>query len=127
MTQNQIDLLIELSAPLVDTPKSWLELSVAQRDAFMLLLPSESFTEVQYYWLSFWWFKSSVEVLASLNQLCPPNTMITGREDIYGDLYISCDLISDALNVGRLSALLPILETLPLTYKPAEEWPTIED
>lgn len=127
MTQEQTDLLIKLSAPLVATPKSWLELSEAQRDVFMLLLPSNSFTEEQYYWLSFWWLKSSVEELAALNSLCPPNTTITGREHIHGDIYVSCDLLSDALYGGSLSALLPILETLPITFKPAEEWPVSEN
>ena len=127
MTQDQIDLLIELSAPLVGDPKSWLEVSTEQREAFMLLMPSDFFTPEQYYWLSFWWLPSSVEGLAALNSLCPPNTTITGREDIHGDLFVSCDLLSDALNGGSLSALLPILKTLPLTYKHAEEWPVIED
>lgn len=41
--------------------------------------------------------------------------------------FIGADLLSDALDGRRLSALLPILETLPLTYVETIEWPVVEE
>lgn len=125
MTAEKINLVVSLSAPLVADPLSWSSLSPEQQDAFRLLMPSPSFDAEQRFYLSLWWLPISVEQLDQLNALTPPRMVIQARE-AEGQLYIGADLLSDALDGRRLSALLPILETLPITYRPAETWPVAE-
>ncbi|HWL53875.1 MAG TPA: hypothetical protein VNQ90_15655 [Chthoniobacteraceae bacterium] len=125
MTPEEIDLLRDLSAPLVENPLPWSELSSEQQSAFRLLMPDADtgFTEEQRTWINLWWLPVSAEQAADIKAKAPTGNQYPGREDIHGDLFVSVDLLSDALDGGRLAALLPILETLPLTYKPPEEWP----
>lgn len=118
--------LIALSAPLVETPLPWSALSYDQREAFRTLMPRPSFTAEQRTWLALWWLPVDETVLQDLNTLAPVNTRFTSRPDLDGQHYVSADLLSDALDGGRLAALLPILSALPLTYRTAEDWPLVE-
>lgn len=128
MTQQQLDDLIVLSAPLLDNPLPWNQLTPDQQSAFKILMPQpkEGFTEDQRYWINKWWLPITEQQIENINDLVPANTKFVGREDINGDLFLNVDLLSDSLNNGRLSSILFILETLPLTYKLEEEWPEIE-
>lgn len=123
MTAEQIDAIVSASAPLVESPLPWSDFSPEQQDVFRLLMPQPSFDSDQRFYLSLWWLPVSAEEIEGLNSLCPPGTAIVGREDGEGGLWVCADLLSDALDGRRLSALLPILETLPLTYRPPEMWP----
>ncbi len=127
MTPEEVDLLRELSAPLVADPLPWGGLTFEQQSAFRLLMPGPSFTSDQRGWIDLWWLPVTEESLADLNALCPANTALSGRVDVEGNLFVSVDLLSDALDGGRLAALLPALETLPLTFKATEEWPMEEE
>ncbi|HWL51757.1 MAG TPA: hypothetical protein VNQ90_04940 [Chthoniobacteraceae bacterium] len=128
MTPEEIDLLRGLSAPLVENPLPWSGLSDEQQSAFRLLMPDADtgFTEEQRTWISLWWLPVSRKEVDDLNALCPENTVIASRQDLDGDLFISVDLLSDALDGGRLAALLPILHSLPLSYQLPEAWPQPE-
>lgn len=121
----QIDTMVALSAPLVENPQPWSALTEEQRGMFLLLMPQpgQGFLPVQRFYLSLWWLPVSEEQLVVANTLCPPNTAIAPRLDAEGNRYIGADLLSDALFGGRLSALEPLLTTLPLTYRPPETWP----
>lgn len=125
LSQEQIDAMIALSAPLVENPLPWSSLSEEQKGMFLLLMPQPEagFNEVQRFYLSLWWLPVTSEQLDEVNTLCPPNTAIAPRLDAEGNRYIGADLLSDALFGGRLSALEPLLTTLPLTYRQAETWP----
>lgn len=125
MTAEQINLVVSFSAPLVDNPLPWSSLSPEQQDAFRLLMPAPSFDADQRFYLSLWWLPVTPEQLDQLNALTPPHMVIQARE-AEGQLYIGADLLSDALDGRRLSALLPILETLPLNYRPPETWPVTD-
>lgn len=125
MTAEQINLIVTLSAPLVGNPLPWEGLSPEQKGAFQLLMPSPSFDADQRFYLSLWWFPVAPEQLDQLNALTPPHMVIQARE-AEGQLWIGADLLSDALDGRRLAAILPILETLPLTYRPAETWPVTD-
>lgn len=124
MTPEQIELLQELSAPLVENPLPWTDLSAEQQAVFRLLLPDPVFTDDQREWINLWWLPVTPQQIADIKTLIPSGNEYPGREDVNGDLFLSCDLLSDALDGGRLAELLPILETLPLTYKLPEDWPT---
>jgi hypothetical protein len=124
MTPEQQQALIDASAPLVENPTSWNDLPEEAKQLFLLLLPEPSFTEAQSYWIRFWWLPVTQETLEQLNALAPANTLLTGREDSDGNLWVSCDLLTDAFNDGRLAAMYPILATLPITYK--TDWPQAE-
>ncbi len=123
MTPEQIDLLRDLSAPLVENPLPWSALSPEQQNAFRLLMPDPTFTDDQRECVNLWWLPVTPEQVQELKPLCPAGSEYPGREDIEENLFLSSDLLSDALDGRRLAALLPILQTLPLTYKLPEEWP----
>ncbi len=127
LTEQQIEEMVALSAPLMENPLPWVELSQEQQAAFRLLMPQPSFDSVQRHFLSLWWLPFPSELIDDLNAGCPTGTQIVPREDGDGGLWLSADLLSDALDGRRLSALLPILETLPLIYRPAETWPVAEE
>lgn len=116
LTQEQMDLMVELSAPLVENPLSWLGLSPNQQNAFRFLMPDPSFDDTQRHYLGLWMLEISPEQLDDANALMPPNSVIFPRVAEDERLFVGADLLSDALDGRRLSALLPILETLPLTY-----------
>lgn len=125
LTQEQIARMVELSAPLVADPLPWTALSDAQQEAFRLLMPRPSFGEMQRLYLSLWWLPVDQPLLDVLNDLMPPNNVLAAREDDSGGLWLCADLLSDALDDGRLAALLTTLETMPLTYRTAEAWPDV--
>jgi hypothetical protein len=126
MTEQQQAELIKAAAPLVENPTAWRDLGDEARGLFMLLFPRPSFTEEQRFWLSRWWLPVDDETIAALNEAAPRNTSIHASTDLAGDRFVSADLLSDAIDGRRLSALLPILETLPLHYRPPEAWPQPE-
>lgn len=126
MTPEDVELLRSLSAPLVESPLPWSELSPEQQSAFRLLMPSPFFAPEQRGWIDLWWLPVTEGVIVDLNALCPANTLLSGRVDLEGNFFVSVDLLSDALDGGRLAALLPMLEALPLTYKAPEDW-TMEE
>ena len=126
MTDEQQAALMEAAAPLIETPTAWRDLSDELRGLFMLLFPAPSFTAAQRFWVARWWLPVTSEQLAALNEAAPSNTRIAAATALDGNRYVSCDLLSDAINGRRLSSLLPVLETLPLTYLPPEAWPEPE-
>ena len=126
MTEQQQAALMKAAAPLVETPTAWKDLGDEMRGLFMLLFPQPSFTPEQRFWVSRWWLPVTDEQLAALNEAAPSNTRIAAATALDGKQYVSCDLLSDAINGRRLAALLPILEALPLHYLPPEAWPEPE-
>lgn len=126
LTQEQIDGMVALSAPLVGNPLPWTDLSPEQQAAFRLLMPDPAFDDTQRFYLGLWAFPVTTEQVDALNNLMPAHHVIAPRAAESGALFIGADLLSDALDGRRLSALLPILETLPLTYAPGIVWPEEE-
>jgi hypothetical protein len=127
MTEEQQQLLIEASAPLLINPQPWVELSQELKELFYLLFPRPSFSDEQRYWLQFWWLPVTNEIVDQLNALCPPMTQVSTRVDVEGNQFIPASLLSDAVDGRRLSMLLPILQLLPLAYKAEEDWPIPEN
>lgn len=123
LTPEQIEDMVTLSAPLVENPLPWSELSPEQQVAFRLLMPDPSFTDEQRFWLGQWVLAVETQQVEALNALMPPNNVIAPREAEDGSLYVGADLLSDALDGRRLAALLPTLETLPLTFAETIVWP----
>ncbi len=126
MTPETIDLLRNLSAPLLESPLPWESLSPEQQNAFRLLMPDPTFTNDQREYINLWWLPVTPEQVQEIKLLCPTGSVYPGREDLEGNLFVCSDLLSDALDGRRLAALLPILQMLPLTYKLPEEWPVPE-
>lgn len=116
LTQEQMDLMVLLSAPLVENPLPWVSLSPDQQDAFRFLMPNPSFGSLQRHFIGLWVLPVTPEQVEDMNGLMPPNSVIAPRAAADGRLFVGADLLSDALDGKRLSSLLPILETLPLTY-----------
>ena len=123
MTEQQQAALMEAAAPLIDTPTAWRDLGDELRGLFMLLFPNPSFTPEQRFWVARWWLPVTEGQLDAMNEAAPQNTRIAAATALDGNQYVSCDLLSDAINGRRLSSLLPVLETLTLTYLPPEAWP----
>jgi hypothetical protein len=125
ISEQQIETMIALSAPLVEHPLPWAELSPEQEAAFRVLLPlpGVGFDATQREWLSLWWLPVTPEGLAALNALMPPHHVLAAREDTESNLWLSADVLSDAIDGGRLAALWPLVSALPLNYRPVESWP----
>ncbi len=124
LSQQQIDEMIALSAPLVTSPQPWAQLSTQQRAAFRLLMPAGfgGFDDDQRFWLRQWWLPSNADQIQQLVVLCPADTVVAGRIAADGRIFLSADLLSDALDGGRLAALMPVLEMLPLTFAETITW-----
>ncbi len=123
LTQEQIDGMVALSAPLVENPLPWAELSEAQQGAFRLLMPGPGgFDQMQRYWLHQWWLPVTAGQLDVLNGMMPAGSVIEGRASADGGIYIGADLLSDALDGGPLADLLPVLEGIPLTFGLTIAW-----
>lgn len=127
LTQEQMDLMVELSAPLVENPLPWLELSPDQQDAFRFLMPNPSFGDLQRHFIGLWVLPVTSGQVDDMNALMPPNSVIAPRVAEDGRLFVGADLLSDALDGRRLSATLPVLEALPLTYAETVTWPVEEE
>lgn len=122
LTQEQIDGMVALSAPLVAAPLPWTDLSPEQQGAFQLLMPDPSFDDIQRFYLGLWVLSVTSQQVDDLNALMPPGSVIEPRV-AENSLFVNADLLSDALDGRRLAALLPVLETLPLTYAETVTWP----
>ena len=123
LTQDQIDGMVALSAPLVAHPLPWADLSPEQQGAFRLLMPDPAFDDIQRHYLGLWVLPVTSQQVDDLNALMPANSGIAPRAAEDGTLWIGADLLSDALDGRRLSPLLPMLETLPLPYAETITWP----
>jgi hypothetical protein len=123
MTSEQIAAIVSVGDAIRANPRPWSQLT-SQETAVLTaaLLPPPPFDEMQRAYFARWWLACTQEQLAALNAACPPCTVITGRAKDAA-LYVCSDILSDALQDGPLAALLPILETLTLTYILPEEWP----
>lgn len=89
-------------------------------------MPAPSFQPIQREYLSRWWLLINDSQLTEINSLCPNDTLLTARTQTGGIKYVCADLLSDALNGGRLSELLPVLRALTLTHFLPAEWPDEE-
>lgn len=129
LTPEQIDEMVAESAPMVpwEDRRCWFELSAKQEECFRWLMPNPCFTDEQRFWLGKWVLPVDTETLDELNGLMPPNNVIAPRVAEDETLWINADLLSDALDDRRLSAALPVLGTLPLTYVHTIVWPQPED
>lgn len=124
MTPEEISAITAAGDLLRANPMPWEDLpQEASAVLAAALMPAPSFTLEQRGYLNLWWLPVSQEGLSALNALCPPDTILTARAQVDGSLYLNADLLSDALEGGRLAALLPILKTMTLTYFLPEDWP----
>lgn len=121
--------MVELSAPLVDDPVSWSDLSLEQENAFRMLLPQEGFgfNPVQCHFIRLWWLPVNEVTLDEINQKCPSNFIIPGIKDINDQIWISADLLSDAIDDGPLKSTWDIISNIPMNYKPDQFWITEEE
>lgn len=87
-----------------------------------LLMPSPVFSEVQRGFVQRWFLEVTADQASDLESLWPSGSQYPPREHD-GRLLLSIDLLSDALDDGRLSAMLPILITCPLIRVFPEDWP----
>lgn len=122
LTTEQIELMVQESESLVLNPLPWKNLSQVQHDVFLWLMPNPSFTETQRHYLSLWVLPVTQQQLNDINALMPSHHVVEPRKSLQDHLYINADLLSDAINEGRLSSILSIIDSLPLTYSFMIQW-----
>lgn len=127
MSPEQINAVTAVGDSLRADPRPWNELTAFETAVLKGgLLPRPCFSDDQRAYLQLWWLEATAAQITALNKLCPPDTQITGRDGGDGKLYLSADLLSDALEGGRLKDLLPPLSTLTLAYRLPDTWPIIK-
>lgn len=107
--------------PWEDYPKWVTDIAVS------LLMPGPNgFIPEQSAYLKLWNLQVTSEQLSGLNSKIPLkfNTIITARQGIDGNLYISADLLSDAILNRRLSFLFDDLKSLPMYYLTENDFKT---
>lgn len=124
MTPEQLTAIVAVGDSIRANPVSWDALAAPARATLeAALMPEPSFVPLQRDYLSRWWLPVTAPQLAALNAACPADTVLIGRPQTGGQLYVCADLLSDALQGGRLAGLLPVLRTLTLTHFLPAEWP----
>ena len=128
MSPEQIAAVTAAGDSLRADPRPWSELTAFETAVLKGgLLPHPSFSDDQRNYLQLWWLEATPSQITAINKLCPPDTDITGRDGGDGKLYLSADILSDALEEGRLKNLLSVISKLTLVYKLAEDWPKDKD
>lgn len=128
MSPEQIAAVTAAGDSLRADPRPWSELTAFETAVLKGgLLPHPSFSDDQRSYLQLWWLEVTETQITALNKLCPPDTDITGRDGGDGKLYLSADLLSDALEGGRLKDLLPLLSVLTLCYRLPEAWTPVKN
>ena len=110
-----------------EAPRSWRQLHWTRRNTLIEALrphPITGFDPIQYGWLSGWLLEITPEQLATLQANTPNQYVPIKATD--GTLYLSASLLTDALDGRRLSADLPILDTLPMIDRSTITFPEPE-
>lgn len=90
-----------------------------------LLMPQPSFTPEQRGFISRWFLEGDEDDELDIINLSPSGSIYPPR--LLDDRRLwSIDLLSDVINGGRLSALLPVLSNMLIVQVLEEEWPIIE-
>lgn len=125
MTPEEQQLVESVGDAIRTNPRPWNDLTSTEQAVLQAaLMPGvDGFTDEQRAYLGRWWLQCTQADVDAVNALIPPpeNTVITARTGLDGNLYLSADLLSDALQGKALSHTLDILKTLVLRYQP--EWP----
>ena len=111
---------------LLDTPLSWVQLTPAQRSLLReTLRPSGEFTPEQRDLLQDRYLPITPEQLAQAQALLlPSRTQVSARADTGGALWLPADLLTDCMEpTDNYHAIAPLLAQLPITLKPADEFP----
>ena len=108
-------------------PLSWAQYppEITEPAVAMMMPGPDGFSDAQRAYFVKWQLEvPSEEWLAALNAKMPPpdNTIISARTGLDGTLYIGADLLSDAINGGKMAALFDDLKTL--TFRYVTEWPS---
>lgn len=101
---------------------SYETLSAEQKATFDSMLGVRPFTNAERRYWDLCWIEVTQNQVDTLNALMPANHVVSPRE-LNGLLYIKVDIISDAINGGRLGALFDTLKSLNWTYIEPHEWP----
>lgn len=124
MTPEQLSQLEAVEAYLAANPQSVSQLDDATFALCKsLLMPSPVFSEVQRGFVQRWFLRVTSDQASELESLWPAGSQYPPREH-EEKLLLSIDLLSDALDGGRLSSMLHILITCPLIRVFPEDWPT---
>jgi len=128
MSPEEIAAITAVGDALRAAPRPWSALTGQEQSTLrQALMPDPSFTPDQLDYLHRWWLPVTADQLAALNAAAPERMDIAPRPDAAAQLYVSADLLSDALDGRRLAALLPVLSSLVLTYEDTIEWPVAEE
>ena len=127
LTQFNID-----TASLKLSPEVWGNLSTEENESMVnLLTPTiDGYNSIQYTLFQSWVLAVTEQELIDANIIAASPTygfVINPRIDVNGDRFIGLDLIQESILTSTWEDLAPIISTLPITFKSAEEWPPIED
>jgi hypothetical protein len=100
-------------------------LATDQLERFNTFLRARPFTEKERAYWELCWLEITQPQLDSINAALPPHTVATARA-YDGKLYINSDIISDAIDDGRLSAIYVIVSSLTWRYINPWEWEQAE-
>lgn len=107
---------------LVTTPRPWVDLDVEEKGEFQVKMPKRSFTDDERAYMHKWWLAVTYKQVEELNALAT-DRHIAPRADVNGDLFICADILSDALDNGRLKDCMEILSSLTIVRKQDADWP----
>ena len=109
------------------TPRSYAEMPAEWQAALTGAMRPDrlhGFSDQQAAWIYGWLMEVTAEQLADLQALHP--RQYAAREATDGKLYLSADLLTDALDGRSLSAAAPILTSLTLYHTTSVTFPAPE-
>lgn len=125
MTEQEIEMIRSVGDALRAAPVSWDEIDDQTKQIITeTMRPCPTFTGEQRSFLNLWWLKVDEEQLRSINEELPTGNVCEARIDGNGDMWLSADLFTDAVDEGaRLNNVLPMLLSLQLHYHETDFWP----
>lgn len=96
-------------------------LATDQLETFETYLKARPFTEKEREYWQLCWLEVDQPTIDKINAALPPNNVVEPRT-LGGKLYINADLLSDAVDGGRLADILGFLDTLLWSFIDPWKW-----
>lgn len=128
MTDQERAMIVAVGNALRSQPMSWSAIDEGMKQTVIeIMRPRPSFTADQRMYLDCWWLSIVQNQLDAINGRLPTNTVVSPRVDGDGNLWLSADLFTDAVEPQmRLYAILENLLELELHYHESDYWPVEE-
>ena len=107
--------------------RTFATLTQGDKDTLRVMLLARPFTPRERAYFSLCWLPVDEELVDQINASMPPNHRFAPRFDSEENSYLNLDALSDAIDGGRLSAILPILEDIQWKFIEPGEWPQDEE